>query len=393
MLLDDLLQLSPDFSDSFYTKSPITGLTHNLYQYPARFSPHFARTVINNFSEPGEVILDPFMGSGTTLIEAMVAGRKCLGTDISPLATLIAKTKTTIYSERELRRIEHWWYAIKESLSIYNSTSTDSFWATNGYHRNVPWRIRKMVELILDAATSEFRGKTNNFLRCVLLSTAKAALEDHELYVKSAEFILLFESTLLSTIKQFRDLQIAVESQNAKNVSALMLDAKALKKEHFTKIGAQKANLIITSPPYPGVHILYHRWQIDGSKETPAPFWIAGSPDGQGEAFYTLGGRSRKGVDNYFLNIEEIYAHLRNFLSQNALVFQMVAFSNIIEQLPLFNKAMEKAGFREISVHLEKKDHIHEKYMTRRVPLRKWYADFKGKTDSSLEFLLVHKKL
>lgn len=33
--------------------------------------------------------------------------------------------------------------------------------------------------------------------------------------------------------------------------------------------------LILTSPPYPGVHVLYHRWQVQGRKETPAPFWIA----------------------------------------------------------------------------------------------------------------------
>jgi hypothetical protein len=42
--------------------------------------------------------------------------------------------------------------------------------------------------------------------------------------------------------------------------------------------------LVLTSPPYPGVHVLYHRWQVDGRKETPLPFMIAGKLDGAFES-------------------------------------------------------------------------------------------------------------
>ena len=41
---------------------------------------------------------------------------------------------------------------------------------------------------------------------------------------------------------------------------------------------------VLTSPPYPGVHVLYHRWQVDGRKEAPGPFWIAGKLDGAGSS-------------------------------------------------------------------------------------------------------------
>ena len=46
----------------------VSGLTHNFYRYPARFSPLFAREVIRAFSRPGDLVFDPFMGGGTTLV-------------------------------------------------------------------------------------------------------------------------------------------------------------------------------------------------------------------------------------------------------------------------------------------------------------------------------------
>jgi DNA modification methylase len=48
------------------TKDPISGSTHNFYRYPARFSPLFVRGVIRQYSSPGQTVLDPFMGGGTT---------------------------------------------------------------------------------------------------------------------------------------------------------------------------------------------------------------------------------------------------------------------------------------------------------------------------------------
>ena len=58
--------------------------------------------------------------------------------------------------------------------------------------------------------------------------------------------------------------------------------------------------LILTSPPYPGVHVLYHRWQVKGRKDTSAPFWIANIEDGQGETYYTFGYRYQNELRKYF---------------------------------------------------------------------------------------------
>lgn len=49
-------------ADAARDKSPVVGLTHNFYRYPARFSPWFARGAINAFSKQGDLVLDPYMG-------------------------------------------------------------------------------------------------------------------------------------------------------------------------------------------------------------------------------------------------------------------------------------------------------------------------------------------
>jgi DNA methylase len=76
-------------------KSPVSGLTHKFYKYPARFSSVLVQNVIGALSEPGDLILDPFMGSGTTLVEALAQGRSAIGADISSLATFVSQAKTT----------------------------------------------------------------------------------------------------------------------------------------------------------------------------------------------------------------------------------------------------------------------------------------------------------
>src|SRR5438477_3221411 len=88
--------------------SPVAGLTHNFYRYPARFSPKFVRATIEAFSVPGDLVLDPFMGGGTTLVEALALGRHAIGTDISSLAAFISEAKTTLYSDAELAHLALW---------------------------------------------------------------------------------------------------------------------------------------------------------------------------------------------------------------------------------------------------------------------------------------------
>src|SRR5947209_2346116 len=71
------LRLSDDAQAVFIAAArdgrPVRGLTHDFYKYPARFSPIFARAAIELFTRPGDLVLDPHVGGGTTLVEARAA--------------------------------------------------------------------------------------------------------------------------------------------------------------------------------------------------------------------------------------------------------------------------------------------------------------------------------
>lgn len=78
-----------------YIGKQVSYATHGIHRYPAKFIPQIPRFCLESYSKPGDDILDPFMGSGTTLLESYIMGRNCYGVDIHPLARLIAKVKIT----------------------------------------------------------------------------------------------------------------------------------------------------------------------------------------------------------------------------------------------------------------------------------------------------------
>ena len=106
--------------------------------------------------------------------------------------------------------------------------------------------------------------------------------------------------------------------------------------------------LVLTSPPYPGVHVLYHRWQVDGRKEAPLPFMIANKLDGAGSSYYTMGDRKYPQLKTYFDNIRATMSSMASLASRSTTMVQMVAFSEPSWQLPRYLKTMEEAGLTEV---------------------------------------------
>ena len=76
-----------------------TYLTHGVHPYPAKFIPHIPHHFIRTYTQEGDLILDPFCGSGTTLVEAVLLGRHAVGCDINPLSKLLCHVKTTYSDE------------------------------------------------------------------------------------------------------------------------------------------------------------------------------------------------------------------------------------------------------------------------------------------------------
>ncbi len=67
---------------------------HGVHAFAAKFPPQLPAWFIEGLTEPGDVVLDPFLGSGTTIVEAMRLNRQAMGIDIDPLAVLISRVKT-----------------------------------------------------------------------------------------------------------------------------------------------------------------------------------------------------------------------------------------------------------------------------------------------------------
>ena len=79
-------------------------LTHGFHSYPARMHPGVARVLLEQLWVRSGVVLDPFCGGGTVLVEAMLAGWRSLGSDLNPLAIRIARARTERRKPRARRR-------------------------------------------------------------------------------------------------------------------------------------------------------------------------------------------------------------------------------------------------------------------------------------------------
>src|SRR6516165_6684004 len=116
---------------------PVQGLTHGFYKYPARFSPVFARAAIETFTMPGDLVLDPHVGGGTSLVEALASGREAVGIDISPLAEFVARVKCIVFSEAELNTLEAWAARLPDVVNIHRPSVEFTDYAELGYYKHL----------------------------------------------------------------------------------------------------------------------------------------------------------------------------------------------------------------------------------------------------------------
>jgi DNA modification methylase len=78
--------------------------SHNLHAFAAKFPPQLPRTFIRGLTSAGEIVLDPMVGSGTTIVEALLEGRRGIGLDLDPLASQLSHVKTMPLDVDDLRR-------------------------------------------------------------------------------------------------------------------------------------------------------------------------------------------------------------------------------------------------------------------------------------------------
>jgi DNA modification methylase len=370
-------------------RKPVTGWTHNFYRYPARFSPQFASAAISHFSKPGDFVLDPYMGGGTTIVEGMVVGRHMVGNDLNSLASFIATAKITSLTDTDVSAVRRWAESEVPTFGFRRDSAELEAFLDPVKTKNLTLPRARFIKKAVAAALGSLAGlpsqRAQDFVRCVVLRISQWALDGREHHTSLSEFRAKLVST---TVDMLESIIAFAETVRKSGGSAMILneDTAVLDQVPIFRDLTKRAALVVTSPPYPGVHVLYHRWQVDGRRETPAPYWIAACSDGQGASFYNFGDRREAATDNYFQSSLATLKGIRRVMKDGGFMIQMVAFNRPEDQLPRYLANMVVAGFAEISVGSGTR-------VWRQVPHRKWHAALRGRTNSANEVVLVHRAI
>jgi hypothetical protein len=376
-------------------RSRVKGATHQFYRYPARFSPEFVRACVEEFSSPGDLVFDPFVGGGTTLVEAMLSGRVAVGTDLNALACFVSKAKTTRLTKADIAHISEWYQEIAPTLKVGKKKGDPTGWAEAGYFKNLDssetWRCKQVVQAAIDEIARLKNKRCEQFARCAILRTAQLAFDGRKTIPSVSELRKKLDLNFSEMLISAAEFSEALDKRERSTKAHVIQSSASLAHELpvFEALGRPK--LIVTSPPYPGLHVLYHRWQVKGRRETPLPYWIANKLDGDGERYYTLGNRHENELKGYFSNLELSFKAIAKVADQHTTIVQMIAFSEPEWQLPRYLEVMERCGLVELIPPLAHDNETTARRLWRDVPNRKWHASLQAQKSGSRELVLFHK--
>ncbi|MBL0129468.1 MAG: hypothetical protein IPP83_18920 [Flavobacteriales bacterium] len=370
----------------------VSGLSHNLYRYPARFSPRFVREIIASLSEPGDLVMDPFVGGGTSAVEALSAGRSFLGCDINPIAVFASRAKLEAFSESTLNKA-------LQIISAKGEQTTcggviPKHYLKDGYLNNVPRRFQRLIAPILTLTEELENQEVELFIRSVLLKTSQWALDCREQtptgrairkrFVEDA-YAIFTGSQAFTELRKSNASRFGVDPKAEIHLSAAQeLPFKLL----ATNRRLSKAKLIVTSPPYAGTHIVYHQWQINSRRRTRVPFWLINSLDGMGTPYYTFGDYRTHTRSKYFEEALQAYSTMKSMLDPAGTLVQLVGFSNPRVHLPRYLEMLRVAGYEEVT---DRDSLGRAQRVWRNVPNRRWYNNTVASPANGREVMLIHR--
>jgi len=356
-----------------------TASVHEFYRYPARFSPELAEAVISAFSRPGDLVVDPFMGGGTVPVEAQLLGRRCVGNDLNSLAHFVAQAKSVLIHKAAEARLREWGSTLYRRLRLSKRVSISDEAIRGGYLRHLngssTWRIRNLIWMALETLEDFPPDSAEERLgRCAILRTGQWALDMRRDIPGSEEFRETLTSNALGMIDASLDYTgRAIESARRNSIPiSPTLTQEALPGLAMNEAIAEAPSLVFTSPPYPGVYVLYHRWKVLGRLESPAPYWITGGLDGHGQAHYTMAARADQARERYFEELALAFDDVSRFSSNATWLVQVVGFNDIARQFDRYLEVMADVGFDE--VRFETLATEPDGRLWRPVPSRRWWV-------------------
>lgn len=233
-------------------------LTHCYHSYPAMMIPQIARKLIKEYAPKNtKLIFDPYMGSGTTLVEASVLGIDSLGTDINPLARLIAEVKTTEY---KVELIESYFTQLKDRIELFDSSilkysyedfpniTRPHFWYSlevlnklqylTEEIKKIPTKEKVFFQLILSEVIRESSYTRNGEFK-------RYRMEKDKIKTFSVNPFDLFKS------KYGRNLKGLIKYNEIKNKGTVSItDINTVYDISHKLLKDKSVDLIVTSPPY-----------------------------------------------------------------------------------------------------------------------------------------------
>lgn len=243
-----------------------TILTHGIHSYPAKYIPELPREIIKECTKERNIVLDPFCGSGTTLLEASIAGRKSIGIDSNPIATLVSKAKTTVLNDKELEQIDNIIIILKNidlsSLSLCWIPTVQNL--NHWFQENVITELSWLRQFIL----ANSKGNLQNFLLCIYSSIIVnvSNQESNTRYAAKNKNISdgFTIEAFCRKLKQekTRMLELSQIKKIIKNEPTIICSDTG--KVDQEMVPDNSVDIIITSPPYANSYdyYLYHKWRM-----------------------------------------------------------------------------------------------------------------------------------
>ncbi len=284
-------------------------LTHGIHSYHAKYIPSIPNYFIKKYSKKGDFVLDPFCGSGTTLLESMLLERNSTGIDLSFIAYKISKAKTTIVDPLILDM------AFKEFEEKYNS---DIIVKQQEFPDKYIWFTKENAE-ILDKIFSIIESIENvdvrNIYETAFSSILKRVSNKRKTWnngyiadnvLPNIEFTGDVYNIFLSRIKDYnnRFKKLYTKMKNKVKLKTVAVNSNVL--DYETDI---KYDLVVTSPPYPFAvdFVKYNRLTY---------YWF--NKDVNLFAEKETGSRHKRSrkdaVEEFFIEMEKIYLHIFKFV-------------------------------------------------------------------------------
>ena len=228
---------------------------HGLHEYKGKFNPQVAKAILNIFgASRGQQALDPFCGSGTSLVECAHLGIRAIGTDINPLAVFLANTKLqslAIPADDLLADANDALARAKRSRALpRGDDDRDEYlhsWFTSDILRDIE-RLRISIQALESASVSVLLAIASNQLRDYSLQ------DPHDLRIRRRKsplpdvpFFDAFEEAVRSYCARLKDAQATIGVHDHRS-QAIHVDCRHL--AAYEGLAPKTFDLALTSPPY-----------------------------------------------------------------------------------------------------------------------------------------------